>query len=138
MDEYANQNQAREFRNAWERYLRNLQKIVERKLATRRRSRRDSLSPLVKKTFELLLEEQALSEVELAATKVNARVLKLFKLELEIFISGVEDDEYDVEEAMDDGEVAKGSAEKILDKLPKRLKGILKVLNEILKMLRGG
>jgi hypothetical protein len=128
---------ASEFRDIWERYLKNLKKVVCRKLETRHKRRRDRLSPLVENTFDLLLGQRALKEIESAAIKVNVEPLKLFQQELEIFNSSIEDDDYDLDEAMDDGEQAKGSAENIFNKLPKWLKDVLKVLNEILKMIRG-
>jgi len=125
------------FVSVWEEYLINFKKIIEDKLDTRRKRRRENFKPLIDKTFDLLLSRKALDEFELAASGIDSKVILLYQSELEIFNSSIKDNDYDLDEAIDDGEQAKGSAEKIFDKLPKWVRDILKVLNEIIKMIRG-
>ena len=138
MENKVDDYRANEFKDEWEKYLQNLKIVLLRKLETRRKSRREKFQPLVKNTFSLLLEDRALRNVATAAKHIELPVLDLYQEELKIFNSSIEDNDYDLDEAVDDGEQAKGSAEKIFTKLPKWLRDALKILNEIIKMLQGG
>ena len=88
----------------------------------------------IRATIQPLLEDDAVREVVACAGELDSSVGKALEAELKYFNSRYEEPSaFD----SDDATTAKNSIEDLLPNLPKKIKDLLTVLNQLLKLIRG-
>lgn len=127
-----------EFKSEWEKFLRILKKLGNAKGQNAR-----AVLPLIP-SLDLVIDDlcdfEVLLQFEYAASQLELEIRTLLTMEIEYFNLRYQDAALlpDIDRGLEDGEVVKGSAEDLLEKIPKMFKKYLTILNELLKLLRGG
>lgn len=142
-----------EFMDAWDQFLRNLHRLASYRLSLRERAEDKRLSDLLDRVIESLLKEDAMSAVAHAVDTENRstdgqQITTFLGDELRFFndlvtsydtaMGKTELSESDADEALGAGKTIKESLEDLLESLPKWIKKILKVLNELLSLIGKG
>ncbi|HOD72442.1 MAG TPA: hypothetical protein PKO27_15555 [Deltaproteobacteria bacterium] len=137
------------FVSSWNGFLDDLMQVTTLKLATKRprSAYEENLVPILEKIVTDLKEDHitlyATVRTELAENMASKDALTYLQHEFSFFHELVtqlnetaEPDNEDVDNAIEAGETIKGSFEQLIEKLPERWKKILKVVNEILSLLK--
>ena len=128
-----------EFLEAWQLFVRNLQDVAQRELVRRNsQAGYSELGELLEKVIADILGNQGLAQMQAAVKREMSKdkdVVTYLLHELNFFNAAHEAGR-DAEDEADDGDTIKTSIEKIFE-IPDWLKKRLKILNEILKILRG-
>lgn len=128
-----------EFLEAWQLFVKNLQDVAQRELVRRNsQAGYSELGELLEKVIADILGNQGLAQMQAAVEREMSEdevVVKYLQHELNFFNVAHEAGR-DAEDEADDGDTIKTSIEKIFE-IPDWLKKRLKILNEILKILRG-
>lgn len=137
----------------WQLFLTNLRDLCEHKLDSPTRDNYGQLRGLVNDVIDELQSDDAMEAVRNAVKTAdrnpdNKKVNAFLERELKFFNSLIAESrnydtkitlsEVETDEALGAGKTIKDSFEEQIEKLPDWIKKILKVLNEILSILRGG
>jgi len=128
------------FIDVWKEFLRILHR--EGKKRAGKLTNRNKVVPISKLLDDLidrLLKDDALDAVRSSIFLTENEISEFLIREIEYYVDcytdensiGADDD------PVGDGEIVKKSVEDVIDKLPNWLKKLLKILNEILKLLSG-
>lgn len=133
------------FINAWHQFLSSLVEVAELKVESKKQAYEKSLLPLLEEVVNDLKKDREVLrnalQAEIEENKDSKTVLNYLRKEFTFFVDLVEevkenDDNKSVDEAIDAGKTIKDSFEKLIKKLSKRWKKVLKVLNELLNLLK--
>lgn len=137
-----------DFVTSWNQFLEDIFQAAELKAKSKGQAAyKDYLIPLLKEIVDDLKEDKsglskALRE-EINGDEASEQVLSYLRKEFTFFKNLIkqvkaDQDANGVDDAIDAGKTIKDSFENLIKKLPERWKKILKVLNEILNLLKKG
>ena len=131
------------FGQTWQAFLTKLEEVAASQIKLKKQDA--TLEQLLRETIAALQEDDALTQIELAADRTyksapKAAMLlqKEFSYITEKSLGRVVSDAAEGDEALEDAKTGKDSLEDILEDIPGWLKKLLKVLNEILSLISGG
>lgn len=129
------------YEDAWRRFFTILRDACERRLAQGPRDAKGPLLfPIVRDLVDELLKRDVVRSVRDAVADLDNDVADFLLREIEYYNTYYADldDAADEDNPVGDGEVVKTSMEDLIERLPRRLKKLLKILNELLKLTSGG
>lgn len=139
--------------NTWTQFLNNLRDLCHHKLTFPKRQKYTDIRSLVDDVTDELLKPNLVQDVRSAIEDMQTDpddkvVLDFLEREIEFFNNLIASSrtptnelnmsEEETDDAIEAGGTIKESFEKIIKRLPKIVQGILKILNEILSILKGG
>lgn len=141
------------FFDEWMKFLENLEELCRHRLRQPGRENYEELTPLLRNVISELQSDDATRAMENAIVTAernddDRRIVVFLEAELKFFnnlvVSSHDDDAggltlnaEETKDALGSGETVKDSIEEFFE-LPRWLKKILKVLNELLSIIRGG
>lgn len=125
---------------AWVIYLQRVSAIAVRKVELRENKKLLPLQSLLSDVLKELSSVPPLLEIRTAAVELDSTLLEYLTREIEYFnyqyeTLGVSEN---CDEALEDAGTVKESLEYFLGAIPERIKGLLKILNDIFKLVSGG